>query len=185
MVRVQEGDREAFRLLYEKYRRPIMSFLYSMIKNKNVAEELFQETFMKLYRSRESYEPRAKFSTFLWTIAKHTALDWLEKKRESLESGTSPNGEGESTLTLEESLESEIPNAEAALIERMDAAAINDCISRLSESDRMLTSLRIHSELSYEEIANQAQMPLGTVKTRLHRARTQLEKCLRLKMGVK
>ncbi len=182
MEKVKRGDRAAYQRLYEKYRRPIMSFLNTMIKDRAVVDELFQETFLKLYRARDAYEKRAKFTTFLWTIARNTALDWSEKKKESLvDSG--PDAEGEVGLDAVAQLESEAPDAERALIDHLAAAAIADCVSRLSEQERVLCGLRMNAELPYEEIAVQTGVPVGTVKTRLHRIREKLVRCMRAKEG--
>ncbi len=178
MEKVQRGDRAAYDRLYQKYRRPIVSFLNTMIQDRAVVDELFQETFLKLYRSREGYEPRAKFSTFLWTIAKRTALDWIEKKKEI----TVGFGDDEESVPgIDLLLESDLPSAEQALIDHAEARGIEDCIAKLSEPERLLCGLRMHSELSYEEIAAQTGAPLGTVKTKLYRIREKLTKCLRAK----
>jgi RNA polymerase sigma-70 factor (ECF subfamily) len=183
MEQVKAGDRAAFNQLYEKYRRPIMSFLNTMMSDRAVVDELFQETFLKLYRARETYEKRAKFTTFLWTIAKHTALDWIEKKKEVLADTGATDADGEVGLDKIAMLESEMPSAEQALIDHLDERAIADCLARLSESDRFLCGLRMHSELPYEEIAEQTGMPIGTVKNRLHRIREKLTRCFRAKQG--
>lgn len=183
MERVKAGDRAAFDRLYQRYRKPIMSFLNTMISDRDVVDEIFQETFLKLYRARESYEKRAKFTTFLWTIARNTALDWIAKKKEVRADTGETDGDGEATPDLIARLESELPDPEKSLIDRLDESAIADCVARLSDSDRMLCGLRMHSELGYEEIAEQTGMPIGTVKTRLHRIREKLARCFRAKQG--
>jgi RNA polymerase sigma-70 factor (ECF subfamily) len=183
MERVKRGDRAAFDALYGKYRRPIMSFLNTMIRDRDVVDELFQETFLKLYRSRESYEKRAKFTTFLWTIARNTALDWIEKKKETRADSGLLDADGEAGPDAIALLESDLPSAEQALIDHLDERAIADCISRLSDSDRELCGLRMNAELAYEEIAEQTRLPIGTVKTRLHRIREKLARCFRAKQG--
>jgi len=182
MESVKSGDRAAFQTLYEKYRKPIMSFLGTLVRDSEVVDELFQETFLKLYRSRDRYERRAKFSTFLWTIAKHTAFDWIEKKKETLIE-TRETDDGRVTSSIEESLASVSPDAERALIEGLDAKHLEGCIERLSPRDRLLCGLRMHSELSYEEISEQIGEPIGTVKTRLFRIREKLARCFRAKGG--
>ena len=183
MEQVKRGDRAAFDRLYEKYRRPIMSFLNTMISDRDVVDEIFQETFLKLFRAREAYEKRAKFTTFLWTIARNTALDWIAKKKETRAVTGEPDADGEAGIDAIAQLESELPDAERALIDHLDERAIADCVSRLSESDRLLCGLRMHSELAYEEIAEQLKMPIGTVKTKLHRIREKLARCFRAKQG--
>src|ERR1700682_2971682 len=90
MVRVKEGDGACFGVLLEKHRLPVIHFLYRMVQNRAVAEELAQEVFLRVYRSRGTYEPTAKFTTWLFRIATHLALNWLrdcqnEKGQESLD----------------------------------------------------------------------------------------------------
>ena len=89
MLRVREGDETSFALLLERHRRPVVHFLYRMVPNQAVSEELAQEVFLRVYRSRASYEPTAKFTTWLFRIATHLALNWIrdnkkEKNQESL-----------------------------------------------------------------------------------------------------
>src|SRR5215831_5256187 len=81
MLRVKEGDGASFGVLLEKYRSPVVHFLYRMIQNGPVAEELAQEVFLRVYRSRSTYEPTAKFTTWLFRIATHLALNWLRDGR--------------------------------------------------------------------------------------------------------
>jgi len=90
MMRVREGDETSFALLLERHRRPVVHFLYRMVQNQATSEELAQEVFLRVYRSRETYEPAAKFTTWLFRIATHLALNNLrdgkkEKGHESLE----------------------------------------------------------------------------------------------------
>ena len=86
MVRVKAGDEKSFALLLEKHRSPVIHFLYRMVQNDAVAEELAQEVFLRVYRSRSSYEPTAKFTTWLFRIATHLALNSLrDAKNQRLE----------------------------------------------------------------------------------------------------
>ena len=77
MIRVREGDETSFALLLNRHRRPVIHFLYRMVQNQGVAEELGQEVFLRVYKSRGTYEPTAKFTTWLFRIATHLALNWL------------------------------------------------------------------------------------------------------------
>src|SRR5271165_2627551 len=88
MLRVKQGDGASFTILLEKHRLPVIHFLFRMVQNQAVAEELAQEVFLRVYRSRESYEPTAKFTTWLFRIATHLALNWIRdhKKDRALES---------------------------------------------------------------------------------------------------
>src|SRR3954453_16962326 len=90
MLRVREGDSASFSLLLERHRGPVIHFLFRMVQNQAVAEELAQEVFFRVYRSRASYEPTARFTTWLFRIATHLALNWIrdgkhEKGRESID----------------------------------------------------------------------------------------------------
>src|SRR2546426_11543455 len=92
MLRVKEGDDSCFALLLEKYRLPVIHFLYRMVQNHGISEELGQEVFLRVYRSRATYEPTAKFTTWLFRIATHLALNWLRdgqkrKGQERLDDG--------------------------------------------------------------------------------------------------
>jgi len=81
MLRVREGDTESFTLLLERHRSPVIHFLYRIVQNQSVAEELAQEVFLRVYRSRANYEPTAKFTTWLFRIASHLALNWIRDRR--------------------------------------------------------------------------------------------------------
>src|SRR6266849_4317365 len=81
MLRVREGDQTSFALLLERHRRPVVHFLYRMVQNQATSEELAQEVFLRVYRSRETYEPAAKFTTWLFRIATHLALNWLRDEK--------------------------------------------------------------------------------------------------------
>src|ERR1700742_5246305 len=94
MLRVREGDETSFALLLERHRRPVVHFLYRMVPNQAVSEELAQEVFLRVYRSRETYEPTAKFTTWLFRIATHLALNQIrdrkhERNQENLDEETS------------------------------------------------------------------------------------------------
>src|SRR5438105_12554678 len=81
MLRVKDGDGGSFALLLEKYRASVIHFLYRMVQDQAVSEELAQEVFLRVYRSRETYEPAAKFTTWLFRIATHLALNWLRDEK--------------------------------------------------------------------------------------------------------
>src|SRR3954447_19039977 len=92
MLRVRDGDAASFTLLLEKHRGPVIHFIYRMVLNQAIAEELAQEVFLRVYRSRASYEPSAKFTTWLFRIATHLALNWIrdgknERTQDSLDNG--------------------------------------------------------------------------------------------------
>src|SRR5438270_13718448 len=81
MLRVREGDENCYRALLEKHRNPVIHFLYRMVRDQAVSEELAQEVFLRIYRSRGSYEPTARFTTWMFRIASHLALNWLRDEK--------------------------------------------------------------------------------------------------------
>src|SRR5690349_11866722 len=92
MLRVRDGDEESFRVLLDKHRNSLVHFLYRMVQEQPVSEELAQEVFLRIYRSRTSYEPTARFTTWMFRIATHLALNWLrdekhERSQERLDDG--------------------------------------------------------------------------------------------------
>ncbi len=91
MLRVRDGDEHSFTVLLEKHRNPVIHFVYRMVQDRAVAEELSQEVFLRVYKSRETYEPTARFTTWLFRIATHLALNWLrDGKKEKGTSGWMP-----------------------------------------------------------------------------------------------
>jgi RNA polymerase sigma-70 factor (ECF subfamily) len=165
MMLVQKEDREAFTVLYDRFKGPIHSYLRGFVRND--AEDLLHETFLRVYRSRASYEPKAKFSSWLWAIARNVALDKLRKKTELLENENFAE------------VESHENSAEIKLIEASDKKRVESCMQALPDSQREALLLRTLSEHSYEEIAGLMQMSLGNVKTLIHRAKLALIDCLK------
>ncbi len=168
MMRLKANQRDAFDALYEKYKGPIMSYIYSMTRDSHLSEDLTQETFLKLYRARDSYEPSAKFSTFLWTIAKYATFDHLAKKKELLQSGEEP---------LE--IIDDAPLVDEILIQDVQESRVRNCLERLSPRAKQIVNLRIFSEASYSEISEMTSEPESTVKTILHRSKASLVNCFK------
>ncbi|MBU6154042.1 MAG: sigma-70 family RNA polymerase sigma factor [Bdellovibrionales bacterium] len=173
--------RKAFDALYGKYKRPIMSYIYSMTLNQDHSEDLTQETFLKLYRARDSYQPTAKFSTYLWTIAKHTTYDHLRRKKERLYSNDSHLLDESTDKTIDQHaiVMDESPLADERLTQQVDEARVRECLSRLSPRAKQIVNLRIFSEESYEAISRITSEPEGTVKTILHRSKASLVECFK------
>src|ERR1041385_2988130 len=133
MLRVREGDDTSFALLLERHRGPVVHFLYRMVQNQAVSEELGQEVFLRVYRSRASYEPTAKFTTWLFRISTHLALNWLRDKRREKR--------GESLdLCIEDGPFRQVrdgsPSAEEQLLKAARAREIRRAISSLPEKQR-------------------------------------------------
>ncbi|HZE75799.1 MAG TPA: sigma-70 family RNA polymerase sigma factor [Gemmatimonadales bacterium] len=174
------GEEPAYRELIRRYERPIFSLLYRMVRDRELAEDLAQETFVKALNAIESYRPEFKFSSWIFKIANNAAIDHL--RRRELD-----------TLSLEGSPHAETPDAiEATALQigarqesPLDAVEarelggqIEAAIARLRPEYRSCILLRHVEGRAYEEIAEILSLPLGTVKTYIHRARNELRQAL-------
>ena len=178
MLKVRKGDQSAFKRLYEKFKGPIMSYVFTLGRNQAAAEEISQDVFLKLYRVRETYRPEAKFSTWLWTLARHTSLDYLRKKRET-HFDDPADSVYDGTGNFLDNVEASTANAEAQLLENAERVRIDDCMEALSLSQKEALTLRTVSELSYDEISKMMGSSLASVKSLIFRAKNSLMDCLR------
>ncbi len=172
MVLVKEGDQKAFKKLFEKYKKRVLGYMFSMTKDQKIAEDLSQDIFLKVYRFRESFGKDLKFSPWFWTIARNSALDHLRRKTEFL----SQDG---SSLDVE-NIQDTSETAEISLIEKVDESRVKKCIEGLTHSQRDALLLRTMAELPYEEIAQKMETSLSSVKSLINRAKQSLLKCLEL-----
>ena len=167
MLRVRAGDSSSFALLLEKHRGPVIHFVYRMVLNQAVAEELAQEVFLRVYRSRESYEPTAKFTTWLFRIATHLALNWIrdgknEKNQESLDTEVQ---EGISRQVPDRN-----PNVEQDLVYRVKLKEVRDAIETLPAKQRAAVLMHKYQEMEYSQIAKTLGCSESAVKSLLFRA---------------
>jgi RNA polymerase sigma factor (sigma-70 family) len=171
------GDQGAYKGLMERHRQAIFHIILKIVRDKEAADDLVQETFMKAFSSLATYRSEFKFSTWLYRIAANTAIDHLRKQRMKMLSLDSP------PQTLEGSAEIEVPdnsyNPEKDLIRREQRFSINEAIDALPEKYRIVIIYRHKDDKSYEEIAEALSLPVGTVKARIFRARELLKKRLR------
>ena len=167
MLRVKDGDGASFTELLEKHRSPVVHFLYRMIQDHAVSEELAQEVFLRVYRSRNSYEPTAKFTTWLFRIATHLALNWLrdgknERGQERLDDAT---GDGpvrevpDKRVTVEQKMLYEVRLEE-----------VRRAISALPEKQRAAVLMHKYEEMEYSAIAKALDCSESAVKSLLFRA---------------
>ncbi|HEU0122298.1 MAG TPA: sigma-70 family RNA polymerase sigma factor [Bryobacteraceae bacterium] len=167
MLRVREGDTESFTLLLERHRSPVVHFLFRMVQNQSVAEELAQEVFLRVYRSRANYEPSAKFTTWLFRIASHLALNWIRDRRhergqESLDAETA---EG-----LVRQVSDRGATAEQSLVRESKFEEIRRAIHSLPEKQRAAVLMHKYEEMEYSQIASVLECSESAVKSLLFRA---------------
>ncbi len=175
----QQGDQLAFGKLMERYRESIYFMVLKMVHNRDDAEDLTLEAFGKAFNNLKNYSADYAFSTWLFKIATNNSIDFIRKKRlqtTSLDSSNVMNEDGE-TQTI--AVPDHNPNPEQTVIKEQRAERIRSVIEKLSPKYKQLIELRYFDELSYEEIAEQLDLPLGTVKAQLFRAKDMLYNLLK------
>lgn len=167
MLRVKDGDSASFGLLLEKHRGSVIHFLYRLVQEQAVAEELAQEVFLRVYRSRGSYEPTAKFTTWLFRIATHLALNWLrdgkhERGQERLDD-SSPDVPG---LQISDRQ----PSIEQQLVYQVRLEEVRRAVATLPEKQRAAVLMHKYEEMEYSQIAKVLGCSESAVKSLLFRA---------------
>ena len=169
-----QGDETAFARLLNRYKDAIYFMLLKMVNNRSDAEDLTLEAFGKAFKNLHQYSPTYAFSTWLFKIASNNCIDYLRKKKGvhvSIE-----NKEDENTDSIK--LKSKDPNPEERLIRQQKAILLRNVVRKLKPRYQVLVELRYFKEFSYEEIAKELDLPLGTVKAQLFRAREMLFKMI-------
>jgi len=170
------GNEKAFAKLMSRYKDAIYFMLLKMVNNKNDAEDLTLEAFGKAFKNLQQYSPNYAFSTWLFKIATNNCIDFLRKRRGvyvSIENNQE-NGDLDPPIKLR----SADPNPEEKMIRIQKAILMRRIVHRLKPRYRILVELRYFREYSYEEIAEELKLPLGTVKAQLFRAREMLFKMI-------
>jgi RNA polymerase sigma-70 factor, ECF subfamily len=167
MLGVRDGDQASFGLLLDKHRSPVIHFLYRMVQNQAVAEELAQEVFLRVYKSRSSYEPTAKFTTWLFRIASHLALNWIrdgrnEKRQASLDE-ESPDGTAKQVPDRGRTVEQE-------LVYQVKLREVRQAIESLPAKQKAAVMMHKYQEMEYAEIADVLSCSESAVKSLLFRA---------------
>lgn len=173
--RFQNGDLYAFDLIVKRYKNQLMNFVYRFLGNSEEAEDLVQETFLRVYRNRRAYQKVAKFSTWIYTIAGNLAKTELRKRKRRKFFSISDLGYNEKDYDISD----EAYNPEKDVDSRMKEEIIHREINDLSPKFRQVILLRDVQQLSYEEISQIVKIPLGTVKSRVNRGRLKLQERLK------
>jgi RNA polymerase sigma-70 factor, ECF subfamily len=172
-----QGRERAYRELLSRYERPVFSLVFRMVRDRNVAEDLAQEAFIRAFNAIDSYNPAYKFSNWIFKIANNHTIDFLRKRRLDTVSihgsphASSAQEEARTSLVVESTDE----RPDAFVENRELGGQIERAIGALRPEYRTVVLLRHVEGYSYEEIAEAMELPLGTVKTYLHRARNELK----------
>ncbi len=167
MIRVRAGDNASFALLLQKHRSAVVHFLYRMVQNQAVAEELAQEVFLRVYRSRNTYEPSAKFTTWLFRIASHLALNALRDGKHAKLEERLDERPGEAPAR---ELSDARPSVEQQMVRQAHLEEVRRAIAALPEKQRAAVLMHKYEEMEYAQIAKALQCSESAVKSLLFRA---------------
>ena len=178
IVAARRGDQDAFRHIFERWARPVVSFVYDMVGDRALAEDLTQETFVRAYKYLDALRDESKFSTWLFSIAKNVAREHL---RSAHNRSRKVALDDETVLELPD----ERPTPAGALLDKELNGVVRHALGALDEDKRLVFTLKVFQGRSYEEIAEITGFSVPKVKTDLHRARTEMRKRMGPYLGVK
>ena len=182
MLRVKRGDRAAFAELVEKYKQPVMNLVYRTLRDETEAEDLAQNVFLQVYKSARRYESRARFSTWLFTIARNLCLNEIRRRSrhpaESIEETQAENESRDGGTQRQYEDKRVFPPAEKLLHGEL-AKKIEEALAELPENQRAAILLCRQDELSYEEISEILNCSLSATKSLIHRGRETLKEKLK------
>ena len=177
VTRVCAGDAEAFRLIFERYSRPVISFIFDMVNDRSLAEELTQETFVRAYKAIRTMRRETKLSTWLFGIARNVARESLRARMRAA-----------NHIDLADKSVMDLSDNKPVPVEGVLSKELNDVIRRslsaLDEDKRLVFTLKVLHQCSYEEIAEITGFSLAKLKTDLHRARAEMRRRIGAYAGV-
>jgi len=176
--RFQNGELYAFELIVQRYKEPLTNFIYYYLGNRLDAEDVVQETFIRLYKKKEMYRKVAKFSTWIYTIASNLAKTELRKRKRKRVLSLSKIGYEDKDFEIPDSLS----QPDKIVENNMEMKFIKGEIDKLPARFKEVVILRDIEQLSYEEISDILKIPIGTVKSRVNRGRSRLQNKLRFLM---
>jgi RNA polymerase sigma-70 factor (ECF subfamily) len=166
MLRVRSGDASSFDLLLERHRTPVVHFLYRMVQNRAIAEDLAQEVFLRVYRSRAGYEASAKFTTWLFRIATNLAFNWIRDEKGRQQRSI----EGDESGAVARQIGDGRPSVERVLVDEVKLQEVRDAIALLPEKQRAAVLMHKYEEMEYSQIAKVLGLSESAVKSLLFRA---------------
>lgn len=177
-----KGSPKAYSDLMASYREPLYLLLLRMTRNTTTASDLTVETFSKAFLQLHRYNPTGTFSSWLFSIGVNTYIDYLRKRKLETVSLNSITRSSDGDF-IEYQIPSEQPNPEEVMIRMQRDTALKEIVNQLKEPYRQIIELRYYEDLSYDEIAERMNIPIGTVKVRLNRAKALLSSIMKEKKG--
>lgn len=181
LVSYREGDRDAFRTLIDRYRNELLAFLSRFLSNRAAAEDVFQETFLQIHLSADSFDATRTFKPWLFTIAANKARDFhRRRKRRAAASLSAPIGGGDDGAEFVDLLSGGDATPDTPVEQEEQAALVKRVVDELPDHYREILLLSYFQRMSYQQIAETLEVPLGTVKSRLHSAVASFERSWRI-----
>ena len=180
MLRYRNEDEDAFEMLYRRYEKPVFSFIYRILMSVNDAEDLCQETFLRLVKEKKKYQQSGNFKTWIFRIAINLCRDRLRRKKfrsvRSIDApGLSTNGD---MNEIENALSDSAPDQIECMEKNEMKVLIQEALTKLPEKQRTVVILREYQDLKFSEIAEIMKSPVGTIKSLNHRGHKKLKKYL-------
>jgi RNA polymerase sigma-70 factor (ECF subfamily) len=178
MIRISEGDEDAFEILVNRHQTPVLNLIYRFIGDRTQAKDLAQEVFLRVWQASKSYKPKAKFTTWIYRITANLCFNELKSSRRKkwfqfLQS------DGDHEIRTEENLPDRSPSPEDLLLAKERSLQISDVLQSLPENQRMAIILKRYDDLSYEEIAKVLGCSVSAVESLLVRAKRNLQEKLK------
>jgi len=179
MLELRAGNMAGFDFLIQKYRKPIIHFMYRMVHNQAVAEELAQEVFLRVYRSRETYRAEARFSTWLYRIATNLGVNYARDNRHERTASTVYLDEADSETGTTPDVADSTPDVEAKLLRQERLNAIREHVMALPERQRMAVLMHKYEGMDYKQIGDVLKLSESATKSLLFRAYQTLREKLK------
>lgn len=176
VARARAGDQEAFRLLFVRFSRPVFQFIYQLVSQRDLADELTQETFVRAYRKLNQLRDDSRFSTWLFGIGHNVAREFLRSNQRQIESLSEEIDQSEDTRSI---------SPVDGVLEKELNLVIENALQELDEERRAIFVLKVFQQRSYQEIVEITGFSLAKIKTELHRARLKLRQRLRCYVEMK
>ncbi len=178
MLDLKRGNVNAFNELVLRHQQPLINFFYRLTWDRQASEDSAQEVFLRIFRHAHDYEPRAKFTTFMYRIARNLWIDRLRSAGAAPKTVSLDQSAEDDDRKMSASLAGDEPSAQENLENREMIEALKKAIERLPEEQRMVIVLAEHQGMRYQEVAEVLDIPVGTVKSRMHAAVAKLRELM-------